>query len=159
MKTKKDVATRFWDKVEKRLYGCWPWTACKDRDGYGVFRFDNSHGWYRSNRVAWMLCFGEIPPKKLVLHSCNNTSCCNPDHLVLGTQKDNMAYASKCGRMAPRTGTSNGRSTLTDDDVRWIRAKIRTHGRGTAAALAKRFGLHRMTIYRIAWGQLWKHLL
>jgi hypothetical protein len=157
MKTKTDLVSRFWKKVDKTP-GCWLWTACKDRDGYGIFRASNASGASRCNRIVWTLCFGPIPKGKLVLHTCNNRACCNPEHLILGTQKDNMAFAAKCGRMQCRKGEMNGRSKLTEADVRKIRSEYWSGDRGVGAELAKRYRIHRMTLYRIVWCELWPHI-
>ena len=77
---------RFWDKVEK-TDGCWVWTASKFADGYGKFKFDGKNR--RAHRMAWLLTNGEIPDGMVVMHSCDIRECVNPEHLSIGSAKDN----------------------------------------------------------------------
>ena len=78
---------------------CWPWTAAKDRDGYGRFKVMGRH--VPAHRMAFVLTrtqdLGEI---EVVMHTCDNPSCCNPAHLKAGTQVENIADRSAKGRNA-----------------------------------------------------------
>lgn len=81
---------RFLDKVEK-TEGCWIWKASKNSKGYGFFytgrgpaKMDSAH------RVSYELFKTAIPPGYNILHRCDTPSCVNPDHLFIGTQKDNI---------------------------------------------------------------------
>lgn len=76
---------RFWSKVEKTDY-CWLWTAGKDKDGYGRFRFDGEKR--PAHRVAWFLTFGHMPD--VIDHvECGNHACVNPSHLENVTLAEN----------------------------------------------------------------------
>jgi len=91
---------KFWGEVD--IGGdneCWEWKRGISWDGYGQFYWKEYDGPRRSNRVAWELIYGPIPDGMLVCHTCDNTRCCNPSHLFIGTQKDNMYDASRKGRL------------------------------------------------------------
>jgi hypothetical protein len=111
---------RFLDKVNQDgPNGCWEWTAARTAKGYGCFRF-GSRGSARAHRVAYELFVGPIPDGLLVCHHCDNPSCVNPDHLYVGTQKQNRQDAVLRNRTA--RGAENGmythpetRQCLTDN--------------------------------------------
>lgn len=83
--------------VRKSENGCWPWLGSRTDQGYGRLRVNGKA--LLPHRVVWELTHGEIPPGKIVIHKCDNPSCCRPDHLKLATQKENMQDASRKGRM------------------------------------------------------------
>lgn len=75
----------FWTRIgTPDEAGCWNWKG-RRRKVYGHFRGEGAH------RLAWMLCYGPIPPGLFICHHCDNPSCCNPEHLFVGTHADNMA--------------------------------------------------------------------
>lgn len=88
---------RFWSKVNKKTNsGCWEWTARKNDDGYGTIKINNKQCY--SHRFSWQLFNGFILKGLFVLHKCDNPSCVNPDHLFLGTKKDNAKDRDNKGR-------------------------------------------------------------
>jgi len=90
------------------------------------------------------------------LHKCDNPSCCNPNHLFWGTQKDNMADCAAKGRINPSKGELSGNAILTEKDVIDIR-KMASRGM-SYAILGKRFGVHKQTIQSVVVGKNWKHI-
>lgn len=81
-----NVMARFWKRVEK-TETCWLWTGKPTHNGYGQFWH---HGVFACHRVSYEEHFGPIPDDKFVLHRCDVKLCVRPDHLHLGTHKDNV---------------------------------------------------------------------
>lgn len=86
------------------FHGCWEWIGSKPPSGYGYGSFNLCGQTQNAHRAAWRLFRGD-PGSLYVLHQCNRPSCVNPDHLSLGTQKQNIQYASECGRMRGQNKT------------------------------------------------------
>jgi hypothetical protein len=93
---------RFLSKVEV-TDGCWKWKAGSRGNGYGAFRMDNKV--VDAHRVSYLLFKGEIPDGLVICHSCDNRNCVNPDHLSLGTYKENYWDARNKGRIFPMAKT------------------------------------------------------
>ena len=87
----------FWQKVKiGNENECWEWSLSKDKDGYGNVKKEKKN--LRAHRIAWKLTYGDIPSGLMVLHKCDNPTCCNPKHLFLGTNTDNMQDMVRKGR-------------------------------------------------------------
>lgn len=86
---------RFWARVDKSG-DCWIWTASRYRRGYGQAYFEGRY--YTAHRLAYTLTFGPVPMGICVCHHCDNPPCCNPAHLFLGTDADNMRDRDAKGR-------------------------------------------------------------
>jgi hypothetical protein len=93
---------RFWSKVNKSD-GCWTWTGSKTTAGYGlIWNGKDTSAPVYVHRLSWELHFGEIPDGLSVCHRCDNPTCVRPDHLFLGTDKDNSDDKITKGRMGTR---------------------------------------------------------
>ena len=89
----------FWSHYDIDANGCWLWRGGKNKKGQGVVRYEGKN-WITS-RLAWYLTSGKTPPKMYVCHKCDNASCINPEHLFLGTPKDNTQDMINKGRRRP----------------------------------------------------------
>ena len=89
----------------------------------------------------------------VIRHKCDNPACINPEHLELGTQKDNVQDSVARGRAIRSPGEANGRSKLTPEQVLTIRSSTEV---GTI--LAERHGVSSTVIYQIKSRKLWAHL-
>lgn len=134
-------AMRHASKVDRRGPDeCWPWTAARDKDGYGTLQV--GHRPHRAHRIAYESATGTpIPPGMIVLHTCDNPPCQNPQHLRLGTHADNVHDMWAKGR--GRAGGSllgDLRRRLTSEQVAEMRASY-TGAFGEKAALARQYGI------------------
>lgn len=152
-----DREERFWARVDKNgPNGCWIWLGCRDKWGYGDMSVRSKH--IQSHRFAWKLLRGD-PGKLDCLHKCDNPPCCNPDHIYLGTDADNIRDMHARGRAL--VGERSPKAKLTEAAVRAIRREYNGSTRGkpsNAAELAARYGVRRGTIVQVAKGTLWAHL-
>lgn len=91
---------RFWDKVTLCSHGaacvycCWPWSAARNEDGYGMFRLRRQGGMDRAHIVGYLLVYGEIPPGMEIDHICANRACENPAHWEAITHALNIQRAA-----------------------------------------------------------------
>lgn len=154
-------AERFWSRVDQSdPTGCWPWTGVVGvRAPYGVFYDDDGRN-KRAHRIAYELTHGvELATDQVVRHSCDNPPCCNPAHLLSGSQAQNLQDMVERGRhkLAPvERGQERYNATLTDDLVREARAR-RVSGR-SVGALAREAGVGEEALRAAARGDTWKHV-
>lgn len=150
---------RFWSYVDKSSEDqCWCWLKSTDSSGYGRFRAGGKL--WKANRVAYYLHFLLDPGLEQVCHSCDNPSCCNPKHLWLGSQGDNIRDCWAKGRGIinhNQRGASNHRARLTESDISEIR-KLYKAGKVTQIQLGDMFGVSHSTIHLITTRKTWSHL-
>jgi hypothetical protein len=107
-----------------------------------------------AHRLSYELHHGPIPTGAVVRHKCDNPSCVNPSHLIVGSHQQNMA--DMVSRKRQTLGTRNVQARLTDDDVRQIRALAATGVRHTE--IAPRFGITRSAVTLIVERKRWAHV-
>ena len=142
---------RVWSRVPaKGSNDCWEWSGYRNEHGYGALKGRLAH------RLVWQLERGPIPDGMNVCHRCDNPPCCNPAHLFLGTQSDNVHDMVSKGRRRGGNvaGERNGASKLTDADVASIRERY-VPRKVTLRQLATEYGVSDSAISMIVNGRRW----
>ena|SRR6185312_15337475 len=128
---------------------CWLWSGQIDSRGYGKMRWGQKI--LRPHRAAYEAFVGEIPAGLFVCHRCDTPLCFNPDHLFVGTAKENSRDAIVKGRQ--HRGERTGSSKLTEDQVRLARASTASIGE-----LARTFGVTAQSMYCVRTRRTWRHI-
>jgi len=119
----KNLLQQFNDKVRwvSTRSGCIEAAGYDNGDGYkyGSFYIDGKIRRVTLHRLSYMVHIGDVPQGMCVMHSCDNRSCINPEHLSVGTRKQNTQDMIAKGRCSRRTG--KGRGKLTAEEVNQIR--------------------------------------
>ncbi|MFA5572537.1 MAG: HNH endonuclease signature motif containing protein [Candidatus Bathyarchaeia archaeon] len=148
---------RFWQNVDKKGEDeCWNWTGCFCTGNYGTLSVNKRQT--RAHRYAWELHNGSIPEGLIVLHSCDNPACCNPNHLSVGTPKDNTQDMLCKNRRHDNKGTKNANAKLTENSVQAIRGLYKYSPRFTQAKLGELFGVALSVVNRVINYKIWKHV-
>jgi|SRR6187397_545502 len=133
----------FWNNMTKQENGCWTWDLCKDKDGYGYASFRSIT--MKAHRLAYFLHHNlDKFPTKMVIHSCDNPACCNPSHLRLGSNSDNVQDMISRGRINPPKGDRNGQAKLSNEEAMTIRTSALP-----AKEIAAKFNVCATTVYLI----------
>jgi hypothetical protein len=150
-----DKAAHFWDGVAiADEHSCWEWKRSIVRTGYGGTRWGRQT--MLAHRVAWTLTHGAVPDRMFVCHRCDNRKCCNPSHLFLGTNLDNMRDMVAKGRQNKAKGERTSKAKLTEAEVMQMR---REYASGTTyVELAARYGMSKGGTGLVLTGRNWKHL-
>lgn len=149
------LVDRLFEKVEPRLQlvesGCLEFMGARTSDGYGVVRYQNRC--YYTHRIAWERASGRrVPDGLLVMHTCDNPCCCNPDHLRVGTRADNSRDMIAKGRARHPGPTKAGRP-MTDAQMEYIDQR---RGKVPARVIARELGLSYSAVYRYLWGKTYR---
>lgn len=125
--------------------GCWEWDGYRNPNGYGEIKL--MYRATRCSRTAYETWVGPIPDGYVVRHKCDNPPCINPDHLEVGTARDNTQDMIRRGRDGIR-GPRNGRTKLSTQQVDEIRREYEAGG-VSQYALADTYGVTQATISKI----------
>jgi len=145
---KEALLEAFLKHVDK-VGGCWVWRNAgkgKGRLPYGNLCFRQKT--YSAHRLSWELFKGEVPESTCVLHTCDNASCVNPEHLFLGSHLDNERDKLKKGRGVGER--------LNEKLVLEIKKKLVM--RVPSTVLAKEYNVSMTTIHSIKHGRTWKDI-
>lgn len=127
--------------------GCWLWTKSVGSHGYGQMMFADKKP-RLVHRLAYEAYVGPIPEGLHVLHRCDTRSCCNPEHLFVGTAKDNMQDCKRKGRMSKPPVGASAKTTKVNRDEAVKRYKTGDPAKKIAADL----GVHVSRVYQLARG-------
>lgn len=142
----------FWAKVNQSDDGHWYWLGTKNWSGYGNLLRDGKRIY--AHRYAYILLNGPLPPKACLLHSCDIRHCVRPDHLRIGSRRENSLEMVERGRS--QKGESHSGAILTEDAIKAIFA-CRQAGL-TQKRIATAFGVSRQEIGLILAGKRWGHI-
>ncbi len=158
--SKARIRERFWARIDQSggPDACWPWQGKSHADfGYGVLgiggRRENGGRTEKAHRVAWLLTHGELP-NLFVCHSCDSPLCCNPAHLFLGTNSDNVADMKRKGR---HTHGECSYAKLTESQVIEIRERY-ANEQISQAMLARDYSISSSMVGNIVRRKAWKHV-
>jgi hypothetical protein len=132
--------------------GCWLWAGARTAGGYGKVKIGGRRGKeIYTHRLSYMLNCGPIPRGVVVCHRCDTPACCNPTHLFLGTQGDNVRDAYAKGRLTyPEAGVTP-ESIIAD-----IKAALAAGVLGRV--IASDYGISAATVSAIKTGKRWAHV-
>lgn len=145
------ISDRFHSRYKKTDNGCWTWIAHTDKDGYGILPTNSAS--IRAHRFSYELYIGVIPEELVVCHKCDNPSCVNPEHLFIGTVKDNCQDMLSKGR-DKMVGSKNNKAKLNENDIKNIRNSTESY-----QSIAIEYNVSISTIKRIRSGKNWSHVL
>jgi len=141
---------RIENKVERIPEGgCWVWMGTTTVRGYGQIEHKTKKLY--AHRASYEAFVGEIPQGMYVCHTCDNVSCVNPNHLFLGTQKQNLQDMVRKGRST--RGEKNPGAKLTEEQVNQILTM-----EGTSSFISKIFNVSSSSISAIKRKERWSYV-
>lgn len=148
-----------WKSKIKKTDSCWFWIGSTYRAGYGHFRRKINNKWQmeKAHRFSYEIYYGVTRNSMkglFVCHTCDNPSCVNPDHLFLGTNKDNVNDMVRKKRHS--FGRDKNHSWLSFDLAERIRETKRQNPSLTCEELGIKFETSKQQVSRILTNQIWK---
>lgn len=148
----RDPVVRFWSRVRKTDY-CWLWTGFRDKNGYGLCGERRAIHEQRAHRIAWTYTHGRIAAGLWLLHRCDNPPCVRPEHLYLGTVRENVVDRDTRGHA--RVGEEHHDAKLTAAAVKDIRERYRL-GDVSQVSLAAQYGVSQVAISAVIRRHTWR---
>lgn len=149
------------ERIERNVIidrnGCWVWqgsTAKPPNLPYGYIKIQGQV--CKVHRISYILMIGEIPKGLNVLHDCDNASCCNPQHLFVGSQQNNIEdmVAKQRHNRGSQVGERHSGAKISEQQAKEI---LQRHANGASTSiLIEEFG--RNVVYNLLEGNSWKHL-
>jgi hypothetical protein len=130
------------DYLEQRLEktdACWNWDGPIDKDGYGQVqcsKYGRTLKTSRAHQMAYIVYKGQYNKNYMICHNCDNTRCCNPTHLYVGSAADNNRDMLSRNRQYYPIGEDASNAKLTRSQVNTIRG---LKGINTCFELADRY--------------------
>lgn len=146
-----EILLRILRNVSIQQTGCWEWKGAKSVKGYGRITFENAT--WAVHRLMAHMQIGDVKKDTVVCHRCDNPSCVNPEHLFIGTQKENVADRDSKGRRNQAYGERQGSAKLTAAQVTAIRLDMRKH-----SEIAKTYGITRAHVGNLKANRAWRHI-
>jgi hypothetical protein len=150
---KTDPVERFNSSIEK-TESCWIWKGKLDKGGYGSFWVNGKT--MRAHRYSYELFKNVIDLNNVIMHTCDNPSCVNPEHLKEGTTLDNVN--DKVDKKRHAIGSKIGTSKLSEEQVIEIKKLLSKEDRLSYNKIANIFNVHKSLIYLIHKNKSWKHI-
>lgn len=149
----RDYKYRFIAKMDiPRQNGCITYLGAISKNGYGVFDINRKS--HSAHRISYKIFVGKIPEGKMVLHKCDNPKCVAPQHLFIGTAKDNVKDMIEKKRNHSNAGENHGMAKLTLTQVNQIRSLIIKGIK--RKEIANMYGISTATVADIKYGKSWK---
>jgi hypothetical protein len=145
-------------EVDQRT-GCWEFSGQRDSKGYGIVAFGQHRTGDRirtpAHRYFYKQLVAQVPDGVVVCHRCDNPPCVNPEHLFVGTPRDNVRDCITKGRRVDKgaVGVANSHAKLTADDVVAIRQMS-----GTQESIGRIFGITQANVSEIKLRKTWRHI-